>query len=174
MTIENLEKELKQEYKRYGTENNIAEDDINSMLDKDRKATIRESRDLNVSSANLAKAINEYLYDKNISKVTDEDVGNVLDRLKEIMADRGKNIDFPDDVKEKVRTQLSEKMIKDNKGLGFNAKDATKEIRNALGKDGVLKSKAKYKTNDDRINSINEEILKKLKDINTYNEVGKV
>lgn len=172
--IKALNKELKQEYNRYGKENNINENDIKSMLDKDRKATIREARDLNVSSANLTRAINEYLYDKNLSKVTDEDVGNVLDRLKDIMADRGKNIDFPDDVKEKVRAQLSERMISDNKGLGYNAKDATKELRKALGKDGVLKSKVKYKTKDDKINSINDKILKKIQELNTYNEVGKV
>jgi len=167
-------KKLKEEYERYGKENDIDEEEIKSMFDKDRGAILRQARKTNVSSATIARAIHEYLYDKNLTKVTDEDVDNVLDKIQELMAERGKKIDFSEYVKESVRNELANKMIADNKGLGFNAKDATKEIRKALGKEGVLKSKARYQTKDDKINQINEEILKKYQEINTYNEIGKV
>ena len=65
-------------------------------------------------------------------------------------------------------------MVKDKKGLGFNAKDTTTNIQLALGESGVLDTHSTNNVTDPEMKVAYDKVLQKIKDINTYNEVAKI
>ena len=54
------------------------------------------------------------------------------------MKNKEKNYVITDEIKDKVKQAYENKLIKDNKGLGYDSKDATIAIREALGSNEVL------------------------------------
>lgn len=172
--LRKLNKQLKQEQERYARDNNITKEESDKLLEKQLGKTVKESKKMNINSGYIKQVVSDYLFEKGKDKVTGDDVEDILIRLQYMMSSLGKEIEFNDDVKSKVKKELESKMVKKSKGLGFDSKDATTAIREALGKDGVLESNSLSDIEDDRIRSLHEQILQKIKDINTYDQVGKI
>lgn len=167
-------KELKQEQKRYAQANGISDEDSEKDLHKQLGNIVKESKKMNVNSSTIQQVISDYLFEKGKDKVTGDDVADVLSRLQDKMRTLGKEIEFTDKVKDEVKKALKNKMIDKNKGLGFDTKDATTAIREALGKEDVLESKSISEIEDANIKDLNKKILQMIKDINTYDQLGKI
>ena len=176
--VRELHKQLKAENDRYAAQyandNGITIDQAKEVLDNQRADTIKEAKKMNIRSSYITAAINEYLYENNVDTITGDDVDGVLIKVQKMLDDSNKDVKLSPEVRFKVKKKLEEKMIKDKKGLGFDTKDATTTIREALGADGVLKSSSTSTITDPTIRNLHEQILQKIKEINTYNEVGKV
>lgn len=188
--LRELNKQLKVERKKYADVNErvngISQEESNKKLDKQLSDTIKEAKKMNVRVSYIKEAVSSYLFENSIDRITGENVDDVLNKLQKMLSESGKKIKFTNDVKQKVKKELEEKMLKDSKGLGLDVKDATTTIRSTLGKNGVLKpsksqtvhdinnTSQELKNIEDNIGSIHEKILQKIKDINTYDEVGKV
>jgi len=169
-------KELKQKYTEVA---GITEAEAKRMFENDMSNIAKEGRKQNISSGQILRAVNEYLYENNKNKVAESDIDGVLDKLQEVFNQAHKNITITPEIKDEVRKAVEKKMIADNKGLGFDVKDSTTAIREAFGKDGVLSTNFNISVNNtdprySEIEQLHKDILQKLKDINTYDQIGKV
>lgn len=176
--LRSLNRQLKKERNRYINANASTEEEkqkLSDKLDNQYNELIKETRRMNVRSSDIKEAVSAYMYENNIQKITAEDIDGVLSKLQDKLSDtRTRKIDFPADVKDKIKNALKQKMVDDNKGLGYNTKDAVTTIRKILGKDGILEPQSTSKINDPIIKDLQEQIMQKIKDINTYDEIGKV
>ena len=111
----------------------------------------------------------------NVSAITPKDVNMVLDNIEKLVEDSStRKIEFSNETREKVRKALKDKMIKDSKGNGYNKKDTITSLRTIFGQDGVLEITSTEDIHDEKIKDLQEKIVRKINQINTYNEVGKV
>ena len=117
------------------------------------------------------------MYNNHVDKISEYDIDGVLTILENKLAEiPSKDIKFSSETRDKIKNLMKDKMIKDNKALGYDTKDTMTTLRSVLGKDGVLEPKdiMNASTKDDRIENLYKQMIQKVKDINTYNEVGKV
>jgi len=137
---------------------------------------IEKAKNANIPSRYVKDAISSYMVENKKTKVKDTDIDAILNKLQKSLYNTKKRVEFTDDVKESIKEQVLEKMINDSKGLGFNTKDATALIRNVLGKENLQQNKPQNTNviNNKEINDLYDKIYKKIRDINTYDEVGKV
>lgn len=168
-----LMNELKAEQKRYKENNNKSDDESETMFNRYMAKTVKESKELNVSSTDISRAINEYMHEHAVDKVDENAVDEILDKVQNSLRIAGKKTEITEDTKAKVRKAFEDKMIKDNKGLGYDVKDATVAIREALGKKDAIRSTEHHNEDDSGINNKLNEILQKINEINTFNEVAK-
>ena len=186
-----LTKELKEKYKAIAENSGeeIKAEDAMKMFNNDISRTNKQAEKVNVSSAQINRAINQYLLEHKTDKVTDGDVDAVLDNLQQILRKGHKNVTISNDVKDIVRKDFEEKMISENKGLGFDNKDAIASIKASLSRDKAIDSlkslnyvnkldvalNSKVDANDVKdIQELHQRILHKLGEINSYNQIGKV
>ena len=179
--LRTMTKQLKEKYKEVGADasNPITEQQASEMFENDMSSIARQGRKQNISAGQISRAVNEYLFENNKNKVTENDVDGVLDKLQDVFNKAHKNITITPDIKDKVRKAVEDKMVKDSKGLGFDVKDSTTTIREALGKDGVLATNLHISVNNSdarysEIEQLHKDILQKIREINTYDQVGKV
>lgn len=171
-----LTKELKAKQKQYAIDNNLSEEESDKMLNKKLDEIIKESKEQNINAYMIKRAVTEYMNENDISKVTGDDIDGILDKLQYKLnnSQRYRNIIITDSIKNELRKQIEEKMVKDKKGLGFNAKDTTTNIQLALGESGVLDTHSTNNVTDPEMKVAYDKVLQKIKDINTYNEVAKI
>ena len=114
------------------------------------------------------------MYENRVDKISEKDLDGVFNKLQEIVGTSSGKVQFTDEIRYKVKKAFEEKMIEDKKGNGFDKKDATTTIRKALGDDGVINYDAKLSDIDPELKNLYDDLLHKIKEINTYNEIGKV
>lgn len=188
--IAKLEKELRDAttnlktlQKEYAEKKNLSEEDTDKYIKDSFNKVYKQSKEINIRSSYIAQAVSEYLSRKSISKVTGDNVDDVLDNLKEVMARNNKTFDVTDELKNNVKEALESKMLDDRKGLGLDKKDAIVTIRQALvkGKDHLRRDNNNQHKDTDELEKLKQRIeqledlrLQKINQINTYNEVGKI
>ena len=188
-----LTKELKAEQERYIEENKSLgideklndeekskieaknEKDLRKSLKDSLNESINETKKLNVQVSTIKEAVSQYMAEYNVSAITPKDVNMVLDNIEKLVEDNStRKIEFDSETREKVRKALKAKMVKDSKGNGYNKKDAITSLRTIFGQDGVLQITSTEDIPDEKIKDLQEKIIRKINQINTYNEVGKV
>ena len=171
-----LTKQLKEKQKQYAIDNNLTDEESNKMLNKKLDEIVKETKEQNINAYMIKRAVTEYMNENDISKVTGDDVEGILDKLQYRLhnSQKYKNIIITDNIKSELKKQIEEKMVKDKKGLGFNAKDTTTNIQLALGENGMLDVHSIDNVSDPEMKVAYEKVLQKIKDINTYNEVAKI
>lgn len=165
--VRELNKQIKEKYKTNG----VLDED---KFEKDISKTITASERYNISSNMITNAINESIYETSTGRITEENIDMVLDKVQARLSRRRNSADISDAVRDKVKKALQKKMVEDNKGLGLDAKDATKEIRKAIGSDSILHINSSLAISDAETRALHEELLKKIEKINTLNELGKL
>lgn len=165
--VRELNKQIKEKYKTDG----VLDEE---KFEKDMNKTVTASERYNVTSNMITKAINETVYETSQNRITEENIDMVLDKVQGKLSRRRNGAEITDEVRNKVREALEKKMLEDNKGLGLDAKDATKEIRKAMGSDSVLHNNSELAISDPQTKALHEELLKKIEKINTLNELAKV
>ncbi|MBE5805552.1 MAG: hypothetical protein E7313_02380 [Clostridiales bacterium] len=177
--LREINKELKAEQQRK-LESLATDAERESLLkeyDKQYRKVIKETRNHNISNRSIQDSIEEYMYNNHVDKISEYDIDGVLTILENKLAEiPSKDIKFSSETRDKIKNLMKDKMIKDNKALGYDTKDTMTTLRSVLGKDGVLEPKdiMNASTKDDRIENLYKQMIQKVKDINTYNEVGKV
>lgn len=174
--------DLKKLQKEYAQKKNMTEEETEDLIQSSLKNVYKQSKEINVKSSYIARAVSEYLARKDISKVTGDNVSEVLDELKVVMERENKTFDVTDELKNNVKEALESKMISDKKGLGLDKKDTIVTIRQALvkGKDHLRRDNNTHEDTDElerlkqRIEQLEDTRLQKINDINTRNEVGKI
>ena len=170
--VANLEEELRKLNKNLNEYAN--KNGIKNEVKEDMKKIISESRRVNINSRDITRAVNSFMNNNNQTKIGGKDLDEVLDILQENLGMAGKDIEFSSEIKNKVRKQMEESMIKNNKALGYKEKDAVIELRKILGEDGVLDIDKTRVVSDSKVNKMYNEILQKINEINTYDQIGKV
>ena len=168
-----LTQKLKQEQKNYAEEMGIPEEEAKEKFDNYMAETVKESKKMNVSASTISNVIDSYMYENRVNKITDQDVDNIIEKIKEKLSNKKNKAEIDDSAKQAVRQAFEKKMIKDKKGLGFETKDATALIRETLGKEGLIKRTKESEIEDSRLKQIHEQLLQKINEINTFNEVAK-
>lgn len=177
--LREINKQLKEEQQRK-IESLATDAERESLLkeyDKQYRKVIKETRNHNISNRSIQDSIEEYMYNNHVDKISEYDIDGVLTILENKLAEiPSKDIKFSSETRDKIKNLMKDKMIKDNKALGYDTKDTMTTLRSVLGKDGVLEPKdiMNASTKDDRIENLYKQLIQKVKDINTYNEVGKV
>ena len=172
---------------------------FNELYDAEIASVLKSAKDANVSTNYINQAINDVLAGKQPAsapggmspgdkiihdgrenlvseRITAKDVDNVLDNIQDILKRNGKKLNITDDMKTKVKEQLEQKMIKDKKGYGYDAKEATAVIREILGRPGVIEPTRKARIDDSKISNFSQlhnDLINALGKVNTYNAVGK-
>jgi hypothetical protein len=187
--IAKLEKELreatnnlKEKQKEYAEKKGMTEEQTDKFINDSLKTVYNQSKKVNVKASFIAQAVSEYLARKDISKVTSENVDDILDGLKDVMARSNKKFDVTDELKDNVKEALEKKMVEGRKGLGLDKKDTIVTIRQAIvkGKDKLpddynVHEKTQELTDlRNQIRKLEDLRLQKINQINTYNEVGKI
>jgi hypothetical protein len=187
--IAKLEKELreatnnlKEKQKEYAEKKGMTEEQTDKFIKDSLKTVYNQSKKVNVKASFIAQAVSEYLARKDISKVTSENVDDILDGLKDVMARSNKKFDVTDELKDNVKEALEKKMVEGRKGLGLDKKDTIVTIRQAIvkGKDKLpddynVHEKTQELTDlRNQIRKLEDLRLQKINQINTYNEVGKI
>ena len=170
--VANLEEELRKLNKNLNEYAN--KNGIKTEVQEDMKKIISESRRVNINSRDITRAVNSFMNNNNQTKIGGKDLDEVLDILQENLGMSGKDIEFSSGIKDKIRKQMEESMIKNNKALGYKEKDAVIELRKILGEDGVLDIDKTRVISDSKVNKMYNEILQKINEINTYDQIGKV
>ena len=152
----------------------MSEEESDKVFSENIDKTVKAARKMDVKSSKITRAINEYMYENKIDKISEKDLDGVFNKLQLIVGTSGSKVQFTSEVREKVKKAFEEKMIEDKKGNGFDGKDATTTIRKALGDDGVITYNAKLSDTDPELKNLYDDLLHKIKQINTYNEIGKV
>ena len=134
---------------------------------------------MRVSSRFISEAVKTYMTNEGISKVTPNNIDDILDSVQKKLTDNNKKVVITDDVKQKVKQAFEQKMVDDRQGLGFEAKDTITAIREAFGKKGVLdRTKtsriARNPNADQDLKDLNKEFLDKLNELNALNDNGSV
>lgn len=172
--IKELSEQIKNKQKSYGAANGMSEEESDKVFSENIDKTVKAARKMDVKSSKITRAINEYMYENKIDKISEKDLDGVFNKLQLIVGTSGSKVQFTSEVREKVKKAFEEKMIEDKKGNGFDGKDATTTIRKALGDDGVITYNAKLSDTDPELKNLYDDLLHKIKQINTYNEIGKV
>lgn len=171
--ITKLAKKLDAECRNYARANGLTDRDAKRLFDQQINAIVAESSRVNVSSADVNSAINQYKLQTGADKITESDVDGILDKLENIFVSKSKNVHIDAAIKDEVRKQFAFKNTNDNKGLGYDAKEASQALIESLGKEGVIPPNA-HTAPSTAIETIYNDLVKKTKALNTYNEVGKV
>ena len=175
--------DLKALQKQYAEKTKMTEEETDKFISDSLKNVYNQSKKVNVKVSYIAQAVSEYLSRKSISKVTGEDVKDVLDELEVVMARNNKTFDVTDELKNNVKEALEKKMLDDKKGLGLDKKDTIVTIRQAIvkGKDHLSRDDNEQPESKDELKDLKQKIqqkedlrLQKINQINTYNEVGKI
>lgn len=130
----NLMDDLKRLYKQSNENGNIEE----TSYETDIGQTFKYARKRDVSLSTINKAITEYMYESRIDKISDENIDKVLEKLEEILSNKGSKYKITDELKGKVKDTIIEKMYeqKDNpaeaKGLGLDKKDTSAILVNII------------------------------------------
>jgi len=188
--LHKLAEQLKQAQEEYTDEymqnhQDATKEDVQNTLQADYVAMIKDSKKMNVRSALISEAVNKYMFKNATSTIDDSDVEDVLTDLQKIMTANGKKLKLTSDVKSKVKTELQAQMASEGRTDGYKVKEAVVKIREILGKEGVLNVQHKSKHNMNNLNDsekaklkevtdIQDKMLQKMKEINTYNETGKI
>ncbi len=174
--ITNAAKMLNNEYKAYARSIGMSDDDAKKLFEKDMNSILQQSKNVNISSEDIIKSINKYSVSGTTTRLTGSDVDGILNELEAIFVAKGKGLHIDADIKDKVRKQFEFKQTNDNKGLGYDAKEAAEAIREALGMDGVLPPETITLSAfpNHRIAALHSYIVKSTNKLNTYNEVGKI
>ena len=183
--VRTLTEQLKQLYDQYASEKGLSEEEETLLMKREIGKTQREAKTLNVRSSYITMAVEEYLYENNITKVTDENVDDVLRKLENKLIEAGSDVRLSAETRNKIKKKMKQKMTNDEKGLGLDTKDTTTTIRKALGDIAILEDTGasdividtadsdSAKAIREQIRTAQKDLLHKLRDINTYNEVGK-
>ena len=183
--VRTLTEQLKQLYDQYASEKGLSEEEETLLMKREIGKTQREAKTLNVRSSYITMAVEEYLYENNITKVTDENVDDVLRKLENKLIEAGSGVRLSAETRNKIKKKMKQKMTNDEKGLGLDTKDTTTTIRKALGDIAILEDTGasdividtadsdSAKAIREQIRTAQKDLLHKLRDINTYNEVGK-
>lgn len=171
-----LTKELKEKQKQYAAYNNLTEEESDKMLNKKLDEIVTETREQHISGFTIKRAVTEYMQENDVTKITGNDIETILDKIQEKLhsSQKHKNVNISESTKDIIRQEIEEKMIKDKKGLGYNAKDATTNIQILLGEMGMLQTQSTANINDAEMKEAYNKVLQKIKDINTYNEVARI
>ena len=149
----NLMKELQDKYDKYKqtNEGKNSSDTFNNDFAKLPKTAKKTT----VNSGYIKKAIEAYMYEARVDKITEDNVDNVLDKLQELLEESGSGIVITSSLRKDVKYQIKEKMIKDKKGLGFDKKDTATTLSSILGEEDVIETTVTSK-------DINKAISKQL------------
>ncbi|MCR5147261.1 MAG: peptidoglycan DD-metalloendopeptidase family protein [Clostridia bacterium] len=184
----NLKDKIKEYAKALNTNDNgevneeQAKETAAKMLKDSLNSVYKESKKVNVKSSYIARAVSDYLARKDIARITSENVDEVLEEIKEVMAVDNKTFDITNELRNNVQEALESKMLKDRKGLGLEKKDTVIAIRQAIakGKDHLTRNNNNQEETDElrelrrQIQELEDLRLQKINKINTYNEVGKI
>lgn len=151
----------------------ISEEEANKLFEDYMAQTVKEASNLSVKASYITNAINEYLHEKKSDKIEPKDIDSVIDKVQEGLNRSGKKTRISDDAKEMIKNEMEKQMINEGKGLGFEDKVASEIIRKVLGKQGAMDNTKKSKVNAS-VAAKQKELLNKLVQIHTYNDVGTI
>ena len=159
----------------------ISEEEANSMFEQFMSQTVREASDLSVKASFVTKAVNDVLFEKKSDKVEPKDVDGIIDKIKDELYKAGKKTVISNSVKQEIKDEIERQMIGENQGLGLEDRVAAEIIRRMLGRAGNTKSsrstkekKAMEAKMSDSARATREELLNKLVQIHTDNDIGKI
>lgn len=157
----------------------LSDEDKQKLFNDTIDDAFSEAKRMRVSSRFISEAVKTYMTNEGISKVTPNNIDDILDSVQKKLTDNNKKVVITDDVKQKVKQAFEQKMVDDRQGLGFEAKDTITAIREAFGKKGVLdRTKtsriARNPNADQDLKDLNKEFLDKLNELNALNDNGSV
>ena len=153
----------------------LTEKEVNSKFDEYMAKMVNQASKNSIKAGYVTTAVNDVLYEKMSDKVEAKDIDSIINKVQEKLDKANKNIKITDNEKAKIKQALEKKMISDNKGLGLEDKDASEIIRKVLGSETKLQASRRIDSDDSsKITDIQKKLFKKLVDINTSNQIGKI
>lgn len=153
--------------------NRLTEQEVNERFNDAMSRMVKQASSQSVKSGYVTKAINSRLYEKNSDKVEVSDIDGIIDKIQTKLDEANKHIRITDSERQKIKNALEKKMISDNKGLGLEDKDAAEVIRKVLGSETKLKDSSRV-SDSSKITAIQNQLFKKMVEINTANQVGNI
>ena len=164
---------LNNAYKTWGAANGKTDEEVANMFKADMDAIVKEGKRVNVSSTDIDTAINRYKTKHSVTKITEGDINGILDNLEDIFVSKNKDLHITNAIKDEVRKQFKFKKTNDNKGLGYDSKEAAEAIRSSLGTKGLIPPRNAHSV-DPTIDALFKELIERTNRLNTHNEVGKI
>ena len=172
LEIRKLAKKFKEEIKNTEVDGKkISDAEAKRLYEESMSAMVREAKKNSVKANRVSSAITSYLTEKTTDKVGTSDIDGILNKIEE---NSKRKISVGE--RQKIRQALEDKMISDNKGLGLDEKDTAEIVRKVLGNDRKLSDRGRIDKNnkDSNISKVQDQLFKKMVDLHTSNQVGKI